>query len=188
MTAEQREDKSLMEEIEKWRPLVQERGEFLEIAFFKIFVKFERLILDLIIQYSTGQYSSEEYLPERRLEFEDFEHLKNTITDKKHIDISNRMDKLVTQIFRDNNPFSFFFNSEDRDFYNRMKYLRNYIAHESPESRNAYKKNVLFNQEYISPSTFLAKRHSRENPASNYTIFIDLVQKYSNSFLKNPNE
>lgn len=176
------ENDDLLNEIMKWDSLINENEEFLEIAFFKIFVKFENFIIEMIMKYATGQESSKEYCPNRRLNFEDAKHLKDTLN-TNYIDVSEKTEKLVSQIFDDSNPFSFFFSSEDSSFYNQLKCVRNFIAHESPESKEKYIKKALFNQPFIEPNEYLKKKYQNTSVKSKYTKFIELVTSYSDMIL-----
>lgn len=176
------ENKELLDEISKWDSLIKENKEFLEIAFFKIFVKFENFIIEMITQYAVGNPSSKAYCPSRRLNFEDAKHLKDTL-DTNYIDVSDKTKKLVSQIFEDNNPFSFFFSSADADFYNKLKSVRNFIAHESPESKEKYIKKALSNQAFISPNEYLQEKSSKGSINSNYAEFITLVTSYSDMII-----
>lgn len=179
MTSITIETTDLYEEIEKWDNLVRIDNSLVEVAFFKIFVKFENFLVDMFTTFSTGNTSSFGYLPTRKLNFTSYEHLKKTVTERQFIDFNNRMEDLSKQIFEDNNPFNFFFDSSDMDFFSKMKILRNYIAHESPESKQKYIRKNLDGREYITPSEYLLRTLSRTNHKTNYTQFIEIVQVYS---------
>ncbi|MBC1247360.1 hypothetical protein [Listeria booriae] len=172
------ENEDILNEIDKWDKLLKSNNDFLEIAFFKIFVKFENFIVEMILQYASGEASSENYLPIRRLDFDDPEHLKNTI-DTKYLDVSDKTKSLVDQIFDNNNPFSFFFDCQEATFFDSLRSVRNYIAHESRESKEKYRKKALFNKAHIEPNAYLSKRYKAEDITSNYTKFIELVKSYS---------
>ena len=66
-----------------------------------------------------------------------------------------------------------------------MMMLRNYIAHESSESRKRYIKTCLSNGTFVEPSTFLMKKNKR-NSKSNYTIFIEKIEEISDMILEPP--
>jgi hypothetical protein len=177
------ETEDLFTEIEKWNQIIESDERLVEVAFFKIFVKFENFLIEMFTKFSTGTQSSEGYIPNRKLEFQSYEHLKNTVTDKGFIDFNNRIEGLSQQIFNDDNPFTFFFASSDMEFYSKMKYLRNFVAHESYESRNSYKSKTLCSQDFIEPTTFLLKRYKRGTTETNYTHFINIVKTYSNQII-----
>lgn len=171
---------SLSEEISKWKILIQQNEEFLEIAFFKIFVKFENYMTSLIVSYAIGEIESDDKML-RRLEFSDISHFKKTVG-LNYLDTGIKTKELVDQLFGKENYFSFFFNSTDNEFYEKMKCLRNYIAHESEESKQKYVKKTLNDEIFIEPNTFLKKAYSRKDHTLNYTKFIELVEKYANIF------
>lgn len=169
----------LVNEIEKWKEKIKDNNDFLEIAFFKIFVKFENFITDIIIDYATGAVINKEKV-DLRISFEDRDHFKG-VTGVNYLDTSKKTKKLVENIFCENNKISFFFNSQDSGFFEEMKYLRNYIAHESKESKNRYI-NVTLNtyhlDGFVEPNVFLRWKKTSERDTI-YTKFIKLVLTYS---------
>lgn len=109
----------LLEEIVKWQPKIRIDEEYLELAFFKIFVKFENFITDAIVKYATGEFSNQDKV-KRRLEFSDKDHLKKTIR-LDYLDTGKNTKELVNQLFKPENKITFFFYSEHIDFYEDMK-------------------------------------------------------------------
>lgn len=187
-TANPRELNDFLEEISKWEGIISVNKDLIDVAFFKIFVKFERLLVDCVVMYAIGQKSSLGYHPNRRLLFSDHDHLRKTITDKKYIDVSNRVEDIVKQIFEQNNPFTLFFESTDKDTLIKMQTIRNYIAHESPESRTAYMKKVLPPQsEFIDAADFLSARKNRTAAMSNYSYFIEVMIAQAKCFMGDSN-
>lgn len=165
-----------MAEITKWQPKISNDDTFLELAFFKIFVKFENFLTDTIIDYATGTISNPSKV-ERRLDFVDRDHFKKT-TNLSYLDTGDKTKILVDQLFTNSNKISFFFNSSDNEFFEKMKALRNYIAHESIESKNKYIRKTLNNKEFMTPNEFL-KSKNRGDKDSMYTKFIDIVSTYA---------
>lgn len=176
------ENELLINEINKWDGLLKNNIDFIEMAFFKIFVKFENFVIEMIIQYATGTQSSKGYIPERRLKFDDVKHLKDTI-DTDYIDLGPKTKKLVAQIFHQNNPFSHFFDSAESDFFEKLRSVRNYIAHESLEAKEKYKRSALFNREFIEPKEYLQGWDRKQRHISRYGKFIELVKNYSEFIL-----
>lgn len=170
----------LINEIEKWRVKVSADPTFLEIAFFKIFVKFENFITDTIFVYAT-ESAVDVSKVKLRVKFDDREHFKS-ITGIQYLDTSPKTKKLVEQIFTSENKFSFFFNSSDSNFFEEMKLLRNYIAHESEESKNKYINKTLSQVKggFMEPNDFL-KFKKNKHTDSIYTKFINMVLTYSES-------
>ena len=68
---------------------------------------------------------------------------------------------------------------------NKMIVLRNYIAHESPESKTKYIRTCLGGGVYIEPCDYLTKKNRRTSK-SNYTIFIDKINEISDLVLDPP--
>ncbi|GHI00631.1 hypothetical protein [Neobacillus kokaensis] len=187
-TAHPQELNDLFEEIGKWESLIAVNNDLIDVAFFKIFVKFERLLLNCVVMYAIGERSSLGYQPNRRLLFSDHDHLRKTITDKKYIDVSKRVEDIVKQIFEENNPFTLFFESTDKDTLIKMQTLRNYIAHESPESKIAYMKKVLPpNSEFMNAADFLSARKNRTATISNYSYFIEVMVAQAKCFMGDSN-
>ncbi|MDY0139268.1 MAG: hypothetical protein RBR50_06190 [Candidatus Izemoplasmatales bacterium] len=174
-------------EIHLWNEYLKERDDVIELAFFKIFVKFEKFLVDIFVKYSTGVTSSQGYIPIRKLEFVDEKHLIEVTmpSNKDYLELNDRFISLVENVLDTSNPISLFFSSADRYFYDKLRYMRNYIAHESSSSYNKYIKHTLNNGEYISPKEFLLKKKSKTNPKTNYSAFIEMVQLYSKKILTN---
>lgn len=81
----------LLEEIEFWKSKISATNpEILELAFFKIFIKFEKFISDIFISYSIGNNSCESYCPNRKLNFSDEEHL-NAVLKKENKSFVNHL-------------------------------------------------------------------------------------------------
>lgn len=65
--------------------------------------------------------------------------------------------------------------------FKQMQFIRNYIAHQSEESRNQYIKKVLEPSgisTFIKVDTFL-KKINRQRSISNYSILIESLQFHS---------
>lgn len=63
--------------------------------------------------------------------------------------------------------------------------LRNYIAHESNESRTKYIKTCLGNGTFIEPDSYLTKINRRTS-SSYYTIYINKIIEISDLILDPP--
>ena len=153
----------IINEINKWQTKVAADTGFLEIAFFKIFVKFENFITDVIFDYATKAAVNESKV-KLRIEFSDRDHFKK-VTGLKYLDTGANI--------------SVFFSSEDSQFFEEMKLLRNYIAHESEESKRKYLNKTLNTYSgFMEPNDFL-KSKKRGESDSIYTKFVYMVLKYS---------
>lgn len=167
----------IINEINKWQTKVAADTGFLEIAFFKIFVKFENFITDVIFDYATKAAVNESKV-KLRIEFSDRDHFKK-VTGLKYLDTGAKTKELVDQIFTNSNNISVFFSSEDSQFFEEMKLLRNYIAHESEESKRKYLNKTLNTYSgFMEPNDFL-KSKKRGESDSIYTKFVYMVLKYS---------
>lgn len=167
----------LIDEINKWQPKIVTDPSFLEIAFFKIFVKFENFITDIIIDYATKTAVNTSKV-ELRIEFSDRDHFKK-VTGLKYLDTGKKTKELVDQIFTNSNNISVFFTSQDSQFFEEMKLLRNYIAHESEESKHKYLRTTLNNYtDFLEPNDFL-KSKKRGETESIYTKFVNMVLTYA---------
>lgn len=155
-----------------------------EAGFFKIFVKFEVYLSNVFEEYCVGNESSKGYCPVRKLAFEDREHLRAILRgDKQYVDYIKKIESLSKYIFVDN-PFDIIFDVADNvTVLNQMTALRNYIAHESGESRLKYIKTCLGNGQFIEPAHFLSKRNRRTSK-SNYTMYIEKIILISDLILE----
>lgn len=178
----------LLEEIEFWKSKISPTNpEILELAFFKIFIKFEKFISDIFISYSIGNDSCENYCPNRKLNFTNEDHL-NAVLKKENKSFVNHYDavfKLSEHIFIDN-PFEIL--STDANFCSdilNMKTIRDYIAHESSHSRRLYYERVLNSQNFIKPYEFLNKK-KKSKSISYYTHYIELMKTSTDYIIKGP--
>lgn len=157
-----------------------------EASFFKIYVKFEVYLSYIFENYCVGIESNKGYCPQRKLAFTDKEHLRAILKgDKQYVEYIKRIEALSKHIFVDN-PFNIIFDVADNlTMMNQMMTLRNYIAHESGESRVKYIKTCLGNGQFIEPSEYLIKKNRRASK-SNYTIFIEKIIELSDMILERP--
>lgn len=157
-----------------------------EASFFKIYVKFEVYIAGIFESYCVGEESSTGYCPQRKLAFIDREHLRAILRgDKQYVDYIKKIQVLSKHLFIDD-PFNLIFDVADNTtMFNQMTALRNYIAHESAESRTKYIKACLGNGKFIEPSEYLLKKN-KSLSKSNYTIFIEKIVEISELILEKP--
>lgn len=160
--------------------------ELYEVFFFKIYVKFEAYLASLFEQYCVGETSGKGFCPLRKLEFEDREHLRAILKgDRQYVEYVKKIQQLSKHVFI-NNPFNVIFDvAENFTALDQMIALRNYIAHESPESRKRYIEKCLGGGQFISPSQYLVKINRRVSK-SNYSIFVDKMLQISDLLLETP--
>ena len=180
------ENESLKEFIRQCNDIISVHGTdnplLYEVCFFKIYAKFEHLLSDLFEKYASGESSSLDYLPTRKLQFENREHLRAILQDNgQQYNYTRQIEYLSKHIFIEN-PFDIIYNDYDNnDIFNKMMALRNYIAHESPKSREWYKRCCLNSKDesrYVEPHVFLKKRR-RGSHKSYYTIFVETMSDIS---------
>jgi hypothetical protein len=180
----------LIDEIAKWNKILKTNSnkDLYELAFFKVFIKFEKFLSEAFENYSIGIQSDYGYCPERILNFLDVDHLYKTIKkDDKYVNHYENIKKLSNCIFQDN-PFEII--TTDANYsteINNMKTLRDYIAHESITSRNRFIKCLLNNKTFISPNEFLLRK-KKTIKISNYTYYTNIITEISDYLIYVPKE
>ncbi|MBB6001596.1 hypothetical protein [Arcicella rosea] len=182
----------LKSEIDYWKTFFQGNPNLdervYEIAFFKIFVKFEIFISQLFIEYAIGGSSISGFQAERILNFRDRSHLEKVLKGRnsRFIDYTSKIEEISEYIFEsDKNPFYVIESATYKELFLEMKILRNFIAHESEESKTKYVRKVLNNQVFISVGKHMQNKVSRSNTKSNYTEYIEKMLEVS-ELLLNP--
>lgn len=177
----ERENLELINELNYWKQIIINDDLLLEYAFFRVYIKFEVLFISLFYSYSVGRSSSSGHSPERKLKFQDEKHLKDTINVRYlGFDEKSRLKELISNVFISDSVLENFFNSIHYDFFQKMMVLRNYIAHESLESRNKYIQTCLNNKAYITPKEYLKSKVSKKIPTSNIDYFFNFAESQSN--------
>jgi hypothetical protein len=168
----------LLEEINYWNSELSTGSENLyEYAFFKVFVKFERYMSQRFIEYATGLKTKNDIELARKLKFNNKEHINVFLKspNSSFVNYLERIQSTSKYIFEDEkNPFSLIFeDAQIKERFDKMKCLRNYIAHESDESKHKYHKHVLTSaSSFQEPNEFL-KEIKRGKQKTNYTILIE---------------
>lgn len=174
------ENKELIDFIKKYNELLKESNNDLlyEVVFIKIYVKFEKFLSNMFVKYCIGQASSTGYIPKRKLEFIDEQHLYNILKDNRsYVDYIEKIKNISKHIFNFN-PFYPLVESTYVADFNKMTALRNYVAHESEESKKKYIKYCLNNNEFIEPYEYLMKLNKAHH-ISNYSVFINKIKEVS---------
>jgi len=185
------DNRELIDEINNWQTILstgQTSDYLVELAFFKIFVKFEKFLTMSFIHYSIGKRSSLNFKPRRKLGFKNQKHLEQMLLNPNaaFIDYPKILEKKALSIFNDDeNPFEILFSDATfSENFRKMQIIRNHIAHESPESLEKYLKKVLNSygiQSFIPISDFLNKLMKNSN--SYYSYYINIIRNYSNIIL-----
>lgn len=178
----------LVNEIEYWKQLLQSNSnsELIELAFFKIFIKYEKFISDIFIHYSIGEKSDFNYCPVRKLNFIDEVHL-NKMLQKRNINFINHFEvvqDLSEHIFIDN-PFDILISAANYGpEVKKMKIIRDYIAHESSHAKKKFETNVT-NNIVLKPYEFLNKTE-RSLSISYYSYYLKIMEETSEYITKGP--
>lgn len=181
----------LIAEINKWNLIFQSTSNIdksiYELAFFKIFIKFEKFLSDTFENYAIGNSSIHGYCPNRILNFKDFEHL-NKVIKKENRSFVNHYEviKNISDCFFLDNPFEII--KTDPTYttsINQMKNIRDYIAHESESARNKYVTNVLNNRPFIEPYEHLMTIKKKYNK-SYYSYYIKSIIEISSYIINEP--
>lgn len=151
-----------------------------DIALLKIWIKFEKYISELFVSYCIGNKSEKEYIPNLKIRFQDEEQLNAFLRDgsKKYVEYFDKIEKLSKHIFYDS-PFEvIFLDVNNKKVYDQVKSIRNYIAHESGES-----KTKMINQcfsgnagNFVEPNIFLVKKE----PTTRKTYYAYYVEAIAN--------
>jgi len=119
-----------------------------DLAFLKIYIKYEVFLSELLMLYALGQKSPKGFKPKRRLCFKNEEHIRKVFSlGRRYVDFLGLINKqkVYSLLFSTRtDPFTCIF--EDSVYpieLGKMKYLRNYIAHESREAKELYVSKVL---------------------------------------------
>lgn len=181
----------LKNEIDKWDKIFNSSGVFqdymYELAFFKIFIKFEKFLSDTFENYAIGVQSDFGYCPSRRLEFDDITHLNNILKkeNKSYVNHFEIIKKISDSFFNDN-PFEII--KSDANYttiVNEMKCIRDFIAHESISSRSKYISSVLNNKEFKEPYVHLLSIKRSKN-SSFYSYYIKSMLEISDYIIYSP--
>lgn len=174
----------LIAEIDLWQnqlpALLLSNPKIIELAFLKIYVKFEQFLIEAFVHYAIGGEGKNSYKPVRRLAFSDITHLSKILkADGEFIDIK-RIQKVADAIFDNFNPFTKFFTdaNSQTDFYN-MTIVRHFLVHESNESKKKY--ITIINTSFEEPCVFLSKENQKF-----YKKYVTTLKNYAGIILECP--
>lgn len=178
--------------IEEWTSWAAKSGvERYDIALFKIWISFEKFLSDLFIQYSLGLPSEKEYFPKLNIQFKSEEQFNAFMREgnKQYIEYIDRITKLSKHIF-EVNPFdSILSDSIYQPAMEEIKALRNYIAHESGESRRKLLNTCFSGNEknFLEPNDYL-KSKEKNTKKSYFTYYTDCIKEMTEILISEPNE
>ena len=112
-------------------------------------------------------------------QFVDAEHFYSLIrpSGAKFIDYYETISRLSKLIF-EKDPFSsLVLNADIHEAFERTIALRNYIAHESPESKVKLVKHCFGScmDKFMEPNAYLKARYSKSNHHTSYTMYVDNI-------------
>lgn len=185
------DNQELLDEIDKWNNIFSSSTtidpSLYELAFFKIFIKFEKFLSDCFENYAIGITSSTGYCPTRRLNFDDLSHL-NLVIKKENRSFVNHYEviKNISHCFFIDNPFEIIKSDPTyTTIINQMKIIRDYIAHESLAAKNKFIVSVLNNRPFVEPHQHLTST-KRTTAISYYTYYINSIITISNFIINSP--
>lgn len=170
----------IINSIEAWTEWASKPGNNrYDIALLKIWIKFEKFVAELFIQYSTGQSSESGFTPRLKLQFTDEEQFNAFLREgnRKYVDYPTQIEKLSKHIFV-NDPFDvIFLDSNTKNAYNQIVSIRNYIAHESGESKTRMIKTCFGgnSNNFKEPNEFLLMTEQRTRKTF-YTYYTDIIK------------
>jgi hypothetical protein len=169
---------------EEWREELSKDDKHIDFALLEIFIEFEKFLTNSFLSYALGGQGKNTFSPILRINFEDETHLEGFLKcDKQYIDYIKKIEKIKEFIFLEEScPFNKVFStSKFTTYFKDIQILRNFIAHQSKESKDRYRNKILkpkgINQ-YIKVKTFLTKINKKEN-ISYYSIYINAMKFYS---------
>lgn len=184
-------NQDLIDEINKWNTLFNSTttidNSIYELAFFKVFIKFEKFLSDCFENYAIGNASTHGYCPTRRLSFDDLNHL-NRVIKKENRSFVNHFEviKNISDCFFSDNPFEIIKTDPTYStIIGQMKTIRDYIAHESSSAQTKYVQSILNNRPFIEPHQHLLTI-KRGTTKSFYTFYIDSILAISNFIINTP--
>ncbi len=174
--------------VAKYNELIDSsKSDTYETAFFRIYVKFELYVSELFINYAIGEKSEKDYLPVRLLNFPEKDTMDKflSIGGKRYVDYYKLAQESSNVFFQDN-PFNILSESENYPrILRQMSSIRNYIAHESQESKRSYIRHVLMDNSFIEPGDFLKSEARGISPKkTNYSLYIEKMVEISDLLLE----
>lgn len=176
-------------EIEKWTHWAEIDGNGrYDIALFKIWIQFERFLSELFRTYTLGGNSEAGYCPERMITFQDETQLNAFIKseNRTYVDYLPVIERLSKYIFR-SDPFSkiIFEHAIYHQDYLGLMAIRNYIAHESGESKKKLIRQCFGNLEenFKEPNDYL-RTIKRGTGKSYYSYYIEVIENIVEYLIK----
>ncbi len=155
----------ILENIDTWVRWASEKKIY-DIALLKIWIQFEKYLGQLFTSYCLGDKSETGFQPLLKIQFQDESQFNAFMREgnKTYIEYLGRIEVLSKHIF-EINPFDIILATDYKTDFEQMKYLRNYIAHESEESRRKLLNKCFDGQEanFKEPNDYLGSFIKSEN-------------------------
>ena len=158
-----------------------------DISLFKIWINFEKYYSEMFRIYAIGGSSEDGYTPIRRLSFDSDEQfnafLKNS--NSTFIDYTKQIPALSPFIF---NPNPFDFLTSDLIYhavFDEVSKIRNFIAHESPESKKKLQSLPQFKDEYFNDFNKYLKLNKKNHRETIYSYYVEKIKEMA-ELISNP--
>lgn len=181
---------SIDEIIDWWSEWAREQGNNrYDIALLKIWIQFEKFLAELFVSYAIGESSESGYYPELKLQFCDEGQLTAFLREgnKKYVEYISQIEKLSKHIFV-NDPFQIIFlDSENKEAFNQIRVLRNYIAHESGEAKLKLIRYCFGGNDnnFVEPNVYLQRRE-RKTHVTYFTYYVNRVKNMARLLINPP--
>ena len=159
-----------------------------DIALLKIWIKFERFIGELFVSYAVGIPSETGYSPKLKIQFKDEAQFNVFMRDgnKKYVEYIDKIEKLSSHIFQDN-PFDvILLNGNIKTAFYQMRAIRNYVAHESVESKHKMITQLGVNENNFRELNDYLKSIDKTTGNSNYTCYVRVIKAIVELLIKDP--
>ncbi|RSK09298.1 hypothetical protein [Streptococcus oralis] len=167
----------ILENIDTWVRWSSEK-EIYDVALLKIWIQFEKYLGQLFTTYCLGGQSETGFQPRLKIQFQDEIQFNAFMREgnKAYIEYVGRIEFLSKHIF-ETNPFDIILTTEYKTSFEQMKYLRNYIAHESEESRRKLLNNIFYGREekFEEPNEYL-KRFTSSGEMTYFTYYTKQIK------------
>ena len=169
----------------------QENNRNYDIALLKIWIQFEKFLGELFVDYATGKTSEFGYTPKWKLKFESEEQLNVFLREgnRTYIEYIPRIEKLSKHLF-ENDPFQIIFlDANNKEAFNKMVSLRNYIAHESGEAKRKMIRMCFGGKEenFQHPNIYL-QSIEKTSKSTYYTFYVNKISEMTRLVVDPPTD
>ena len=178
-----------------WQGKITADYQLMEAAYFAIYTEFDKFLNAALLHYVLGGKTADDRTIALRLNFKDNTHFKNVVgggSNKFEINVLERFHntqtsaKIWVELFSpQDDPFTkaIYYHTNFRNNSKVMRFLRNYIAHKSPEAKQTYVISNLNNKAFIEPYDYLKEAFTGYTQPK-YDFFIEIMQEFCDLILK----